>query len=147
MIVNLPKEKGYYTTVFFEKGDNMWCTSSFKDTRWTASFYRPFLWTTRIYAELEKLDIPVMMFNRKCRRGGNYVEVDNFRAGKMATEYLLKLGHERIGFIGGPLYTSTFHGRYGGYVEALKRYGHEADRTLIRDTDTSESGVRDAVLS
>lgn len=146
-IVNYAKEKGYNTTVFFEKGDNMSVYESVLKHQVDGIILSSIFMDDPIYAELEKLDIPVMMFNRKCRRGGNYVEVDNFRAGKMATEHLLKLGHERIGFIGGPLYTSTFYGRYQGYVEALKCYGYEADRTLIRDTDTSESGVRDAVLT
>lgn len=147
-IVNYAKGKGYNTTVFFENGgDNMSVYESVLKHQVDGIILSSIFMDDPIYAQLQKLNIPVMMFNRKYRHGGNFVEVDNFRAGQIATEHLLQLGHERIGFIGGPLYTSTFFGRYQGYADTLNQHGEGIDRSLIRDTDTTEEGVRQAVLS
>lgn len=53
----------------------------------------------------------------------SYVDNDNILAAEQATDYLLQLGHERIGFIGGDKkYVMTLD-RLAGYENALKRAG------------------------
>ncbi len=77
------------------------------------------------------------------------VRVDDVAAGRMATEYLLKLGHRRIAYLRGPR-VSTSELRFQGYRQALRRHrltpradwvssgaydiatGHEAMRKLLR---------------
>ncbi len=51
--------------------------------------------------------------------------------GYTATEYLISLGHRRIGIITGPLYLMTSRARLAGYREALERAGIPIDSTLI----------------
>lgn len=51
------------------------------------------------------------------------VEVDNRVAGREAVEHLLDLGHRRIGFVMGPLETSTSRDRYAGALGALADRG------------------------
>lgn len=62
----------------------------------------------------------------------NIVLSDYRKAAFKATEYLIKLGHQRIGFL-----TQKFEGirsrdeRYQGYCSALSRYGIEKDPELV----------------
>ncbi|GCE31335.1 transcriptional regulator [Dictyobacter alpinus] len=51
--------------------------------------------------------------------------------GYTATEYLLSLGHRRIGIITGPLHLMTSRARLAGYREALERAGIPVDPALI----------------
>ncbi len=53
------------------------------------------------------------------------VMVDNYGGARRAGEYLLQLGHERIGMIGGPLTTSPGRERYDGFMSALEDAGVE----------------------
>src|SRR5437016_4521154 len=51
--------------------------------------------------------------------------------GYTATEYLISLGHRRIGIITGPLHLTTSRARLAGYREALERAGIPIDPALI----------------
>jgi LacI family transcriptional regulator len=51
--------------------------------------------------------------------------------GYTAVEYLISLGHRRIGIITGPLHLMTSRARLAGYREALERTGIEVDPALI----------------
>lgn len=58
------------------------------------------------------------------------VDVDNIAAGYAITEYLIRQGHRRIGFLGGPDFVrSAFH-RQVGYHNALKAHGMPIDSSL-----------------
>ncbi|WP_221568448.1 LacI family DNA-binding transcriptional regulator [Alkalihalobacillus sp. TS-13] len=147
-IVNYAKRHGYHTNVHFENyGDNM---SVYKDVlshQVDGIILSSIFYDDPIFEELQKLDIPSMMFNRKHRKGGHYVEIDNIVAGKMATEHLLELGHRDIAWIGGGLKTSTFHGRYKGYHDALSARGIEVPDHFIQVTDTTAEEIQRALES
>ncbi|HEY7419188.1 MAG TPA: LacI family DNA-binding transcriptional regulator [Ktedonobacteraceae bacterium] len=51
--------------------------------------------------------------------------------GYTAVEYLISLGHQRIGIITGPLHLMTSRARLAGYREALERTDIEVDTALI----------------
>jgi len=53
--------------------------------------------------------------------------------GYTATEYLISLGHRRIGIITCPLHLTTSRARLAGYREALERAGIPIDPTLIHE--------------
>lgn len=53
--------------------------------------------------------------------------------GYTATEYLISLGHRRIGIITGPLHLMTSRARLAGYREALERAGIPVDPHLISE--------------
>jgi DNA-binding LacI/PurR family transcriptional regulator len=61
------------------------------------------------------------------------VSVDNVAAAKRATDHLLALGHRRIGFLSGPLRTSSRLHRFEGYREALAAAGQPLDPALVWD--------------
>ncbi|WP_158738132.1 LacI family DNA-binding transcriptional regulator [Alteribacillus sp. YIM 98480] len=145
-IVNYANEKGYKMNVFFENmGDNMSVYESVLSMQLDGLILSSIFMDDPIYEELQSLNIPFVMFNRKHNKGGNFVEIDNEKAGKTAADHLIDLGHEKIGYIGGPLYTSTFYGRYIGFCKEVEKRT-VLDQALIHETDTSEDAVREAVL-
>jgi DNA-binding LacI/PurR family transcriptional regulator len=79
--------------------------------------------------------LPVVMLDAESP-GPPRIVIDNEAGGRMATEYLLDLGHRRIAFVGDESYpdlafTSTAH-RLLGYRGALADAGIATDPHLIR---------------
>ncbi len=74
--------------------------------------------------ELLDLGIPLVAFDRAVEdpRAGAVV-ADNVSGMRLATEHLVRAGHERIGFVGGPVGIETGAGRLEGYTEAMRRAG------------------------
>jgi DNA-binding LacI/PurR family transcriptional regulator len=67
-------------------------------------------------------------------------------AGYIATHYLIDLGHERIGYVGGIPGRSSSVLRQRGYLQALREAGIGENPKLMRDGDFfSESGYRQAM--
>src|SRR5205085_8529 len=56
--------------------------------------------------------------------------------------HLLRIGHRRIGFIGGRRQLSTTREREQGYRLALQAYGVSADASLVREGDSRQDGGR-----
>lgn len=65
----------------------------------------------------------------------NCVEVDNFGGALKAVEYLIGLGHKRIGFITGPPDQQSSGERIKGFQEALRKNGIDYDKSLIYTGD------------
>ncbi len=64
----------------------------------------------------------------------NFVGFDNKNGGKIATEYLISLGHRRIGMLVGPFTkVSRVKKRLDGYLEALRENNIEPDDSLIME--------------
>ncbi len=81
--------------------------------------------------------VPCMMYSRRLRSGrGNYVVLDNVKAGYDLTRHLLTLGHRRIGFVGSRPELSTASERLQGYRQALAEAGLPADPELVRPSAT-----------
>lgn len=85
------------------------------------------------YVSDSKLNIPVVYIGSRvdCNKS-NYVVIDDFKAGYMATEYLMKLGHSNIAFIGGHDKSTSHIDRINGYKQALKENRLEADINSIK---------------
>ncbi|MGA5762081.1 LacI family DNA-binding transcriptional regulator [Nonomuraea bangladeshensis] len=67
----------------------------------------------------------------------------NWAGGRSATEHVIKLGHRRIGWIGGPLGSAPSLERFHGYQAALSSAGITPDGALIRHEAFSvEAGHR-----
>jgi DNA-binding LacI/PurR family transcriptional regulator len=63
------------------------------------------------------------------------VSMDNRRAGYLAAQHLIELGHRRIGYISGATPTMSRRDRLEGYRAALRDAGIEADPHLIAAGD------------
>jgi LacI family transcriptional regulator len=74
------------------------------------------------------------------------VNIDNVLATKEITEYLIGMGHRRIGSIAGPTGLTTSRLRLEGYQQALAEHGLPFDPDLVVAGDfTFESGQRAAL--
>ena len=74
---------------------------------------------------------PMVLVNRRTyhpmvREKIDYIGVDNIRGGFLAVEHLIKLGHSRIGVIGGSSESSVGFERLEGGKKALAAHGLEA---------------------
>jgi len=93
--------------------------------------------------ELEKQGIPIVLLNRFVPElAESCIDIDNEIGGKLATQYLLQMGHRSIACITGPLYKSDARGRLQGYRRALEDAGIAYDETLVSEAGfTEETGV------
>ncbi len=70
--------------------------------------------------ELEASDLPVILIgNYKEAKKMSCIDIDNFSVGYKAVDYLAKIGHKSIAFLGGPIYYSYGEERFQGYKRAL----------------------------
>jgi len=70
------------------------------------------------------------------------VFMNDVAAAREMTEYLIALGHERIGFINGPPGHPVTEQRYLGYTLALRSHGLDVDPQLVdRGEFTFDSGL------
>jgi LacI family transcriptional regulator len=144
-IVDIAVKHGYNILVYFEnQGDIMSIYQAVLGQQVEGIILSSIFLEDPVYYELEQSGIPFVMFNRRHRLGGNFVELDNYKATSIATSYLVNLGHDRIAYIGGPINTSTFLERQNGYVDTLKNNNIQVDSNLIRVTNTAENEVREA---
>ncbi|MDA8291953.1 MAG: LacI family DNA-binding transcriptional regulator [Actinomycetota bacterium] len=67
--------------------------------------------------------VPAVLINWHQHRGISSVAVDDEEAGRLATAFLLELGHREIGLVGGFAQTSTARARETGYRKALADAG------------------------
>ena len=83
-------------------------------------------------ALLTEQNVPVVIADREMLDSDvDVVLVDNYRGGYLATEYLISLGHHRIGCITGPSDTTPSADRVHGYVDAFTAAGLPVDDNLI----------------
>jgi len=84
--------------------------------------------------ELMEQDIPfVAIGDRNETKTATFPTIGStiWLGGYTAVEYLISLGHRRIGMITGPLHLMTSRARLAGYREALERAGIPVDPALI----------------
>jgi LacI family transcriptional regulator len=79
---------------------------------------------SKIVKKIVKRNIPIVVIDRAFEHENvSNVVLDNYRAGCMAAEYLLELGHSRIACITGPLKISLSRERLKGFKSTLKAKG------------------------
>ena len=83
--------------------------------------------------------IPTVLFGRTFEDDGiDAVTIDNFAASFQATNYLIDLGHRRIGAITGPLRLSTGLARIEGMQAAMSAKGLNVEPRFVRSGDFRE---------
>jgi DNA-binding LacI/PurR family transcriptional regulator len=98
------------------------------------------------FRALEDRGIPVVYFVRRPFDSGTFNVTSNVYKGTLdAVNFLVGLGHTRIGQILGPSELMTTRERYNGYVEGLEHNGIPLDKSLLAITDLSEAGTIQAV--
>jgi LacI family transcriptional regulator len=97
-----------------------------------------------IVRALREGGLPMVVIDPKNLYDDSVVSITstNFQGAVQATTHLLKLGHTRIAFAGGPLNSATARERFHGYRSALENAGVPDDAELASYGDfTFESGV------
>lgn len=74
-----------------------------------------------------------------------YIDNDNYSAGKGVTEYLIKLGHKHIAFIGGNPNLMVTKERLSGFKEAHKNAGMDISDEYICHMEFLKEGGKEAV--
>jgi LacI family transcriptional regulator len=90
-----------------------------------------------LQAGLRRLNIPLVLVDAEGlpQPGTCTIGATNWSGGLSATEYLLRLGHRRIGLISGPPQLMCSRARMDGYRAALESAGLPVDDDLIQQGD------------
>jgi LacI family transcriptional regulator len=90
---------------------------------------------------LDSRKIPFVVINNKLQDvEAPFVECDNFTAARQAVEYLVGMGHSKIGFIGGEFSIKNMLDRYLGYQQHMNEFGLEVDPGyVINDLGTVDT--------
>ncbi|HLT67154.1 MAG TPA: substrate-binding domain-containing protein [Microbacterium sp.] len=92
--------------------------------------------------ELANLHAPVVMIDPVGGESESDVTVSatDWAGGRDAAEHLLRLGHERIGFVTGPMRLECHRDRLDGYFSALGRAGIAQNADLVKYGDSLAAG-------
>lgn len=95
---------------------------------------------------LESLDVPVVVIDpRQLDVPLPRVTVDNYEGMRAATEHLIGLGHERIGYIRGDEDLESSAVRQRGYLDAMKLAGLSVEEGFVTESGFSQhAGFRAA---
>ncbi|GCE31475.1 LacI family transcriptional regulator [Dictyobacter alpinus] len=84
---------------------------------------------------LQQRNIPFVLQDRYVPEiDCSYVISDDFMAGYASTEHLIKLGHQRIGFVTIDYMVTSSGERYAGYLQCLQDHQLPVDDSLILST-------------
>ncbi|SIS80687.1 LacI family DNA-binding transcriptional regulator [Salimicrobium salexigens] len=83
---------------------------------------------------LMQQNFPFVMVGKPLMEASNimYVDNDNVQASNEATDYLIQLGHERIGIVGGEADFEVTKARVEGYKKALALHGCPQNASYIK---------------
>jgi len=86
--------------------------------------------------------IPTVLFGRTVEgQKADTITIDNVSAARQVTNYLMDLGHTRIGTITGPLHLTTGRGRLDGMLEAMRARDLEPAHGHIRSGEFREDAA------
>jgi LacI family transcriptional regulator len=97
-----------------------------------------------VIRELQQLEVPFVRLTPQDRKSPlPYVTATDMQGAFEMTNYLIGLGHRRIGFVLGPLDQRAGHDRFAGYKKAITEAGIELDDDIIAHGDDHfESGFQ-----
>lgn len=98
-----------------------------------------------LHSDLAEANVPYVLLNRQLSGAPFSVVLDSREAARKATEYLVSLGHRRIGHLGGRLGGFNAAERLAGYRAALDAAGIPFDPALVTMGDYTFGAGRKAV--
>ncbi|WNY87863.1 MULTISPECIES: substrate-binding domain-containing protein [Leclercia] len=86
-----------------------------------------------MWQSISNMGIAIVFIDRYLEdfTGASVIGFNNETSARQATSYLVEQGHRRIGWISGPLNTSTSLQRLEGYKKGLQAQGIECNKQLI----------------
>lgn len=91
-----------------------------------------------LVAQIASRGLPLVPINSRSAIVDGSVTMDETRAGALAIDHLVDLGHRRIGFLAGRADTDVGRRREAGYREAMARHGLAISPTWIIPGDYTE---------
>lgn len=91
-------------------------------------------------ALLRGLNLPFAVHGHvtHCDLPYTYLDVNNLDAFKEATDYLIQLGHRRIGLVNGLENMDFAFQRRAGYEKSLRNHGMQVDETIMQSGEMTE---------
>ena len=86
--------------------------------------------TPKVIQKITESRVPTVLVENTQSFPIHSLTADNFSAGRIMTEYLIGLGHRRIGGIGGPSKYSSLNDRMRGHQIALIEHGISVDLSM-----------------
>ncbi len=142
-IVEYARKQGYRTIVYFESegslGDILAQVRSYKVDGILISCMKL---EDPHYEAFATCGIPCIWFNRRHKRGGNYISMDNITAASMLTRHLLDLGHRSIAYLSGHRDISTLDERWTGFEAAMQDAGVPIAEDQVHFLDPEDSAIQ-----
>ncbi|WP_318368575.1 Mal regulon transcriptional regulator MalI [Enterobacter sp.] len=99
-------------------------------------------------AKAMEYDIPVVFASRASYPDEvDIIRPDNMQAAQMATEHLIRRGHQRIAWLGGESASLTRAERIGGYCTTLLKYGLPFHSEWIIECGASQKQAAEAITA
>lgn len=93
--------------------------------------------------------LPFVMIDRELAFHQDGIFMDDFKAGFLATESLIKKGHLNIGIINGDSDLANVYNRFQGYLHALKQYNISYNKNYVfycnLNTDSNFIDLKDVL--
>jgi LacI family transcriptional regulator len=89
--------------------------------------------------------VPTLLVNRRSVGAERWIILDDEWAARMATEHLIRYGHTRIGWAGGPAGVDTAERRQDGFRDAMAAADLWLDPTWLVSADYTPEGGAHAV--
>ncbi|MCM3773475.1 MULTISPECIES: LacI family DNA-binding transcriptional regulator [Priestia] len=101
----------------------------------------------QVLSYLQEQSVPFVVIGKPFKHSESitFVDNDNFKAGKEATEYLIESGHERIAFIGGSLQLVVTIDRLTGYDKAIQKANIPYRDEYVIHEEFLQKGGKEAV--
>ncbi len=96
---------------------------------------------THLVDQLAHRNVPMVFLDvGPTGEGISNVVVDYAMGVNEAVDHLLSLGHERIGFVSGPLALKSARIRRSAFLRSLEKYGIHEDQRLVEESDHTVDG-------
>lgn len=96
------------------------------------------------FKRIIKMGFNIVAFDQNVEFQCNKISFDYIKGGYLATEHLIKLGHEKIAFLGAPLTRQSRKGIMKGYLKALEHYNIRVEKNYII-LDEIEQEIHDGI--
>ncbi|ELK49087.1 UNVERIFIED_CONTAM: LacI family DNA-binding transcriptional regulator [Halobacillus marinus] len=103
----------------------------------------------KVVPYLRECEFPFVMIGKPVDSPGDtlYVDNDNVQASKDATNHLIKLGHEKLGFIGGDAQYEVARDRLQGFKQALQANGLDETAHIWKNIQADQSGAEEVAAA
>lgn len=93
----------------------------------------------KLFRRIITSQIPLLVLGRPfVEKSISFIDVDNVRAAKQATNHLINLGYKRIGMITGTIQSTSSIDRTIGFKQAIQEAGRQIDPSLISEGHFTE---------